>query len=253
MVAAVAADLGAHLVAAAVAAAPPPALEIGHAQTVATTALPQSESCLWGAAACLLRGLRRTVHSLLTGGVLESLLLHKTLDQLLLPKRNVWLLMMCMPVPWGGALWPQCTACLAMRTCWVWHRNSATAAKVKPAASMLLNPPSAKAPLPPRRSSCNRCGTPKPADAGGDGGGGYGGGGGELQILCGPFPGAELACNRCIMPDTSSASWLSSSADQRSGDAACPSTHDSSPPPVLQGMVAVEAVVAMAEVRPSTH
>lgn len=40
-VAVVAADLGAHLVAAAVAAALPPALGTGHAQTVATTALPQ--------------------------------------------------------------------------------------------------------------------------------------------------------------------------------------------------------------------
>lgn len=46
-VAVVAADLGAHLVAAAVAAALPPALGTGHAQTVATTALPQSEHCPW--------------------------------------------------------------------------------------------------------------------------------------------------------------------------------------------------------------
>ena len=61
MVAVEAADLEAHLVVApAVAAALPPALGIGHAQTAATTALPQSELCLgvqqpacrWGICHC---------------------------------------------------------------------------------------------------------------------------------------------------------------------------------------------------------
>ena len=77
-----AADLGAHLVVAAVAAALPPAQGTGHAQTVGTTALPPSEHCPWGAAACLLIAplLRRTVHPLQTGSVLDSLLPDKMLD-----------------------------------------------------------------------------------------------------------------------------------------------------------------------------
>lgn len=61
-----------------------------------------------GAAACLQRWhpllLRRIVHPLEPRSVLDSLLLRKMLVQLLLPMRNVQLLVLCMPVPRGGAL-----------------------------------------------------------------------------------------------------------------------------------------------------